>query len=478
MKSNKVAMNSTFPNPQLKFRIRTTAILFFAILLSANLSGCLNEYDNTPKNDEDTSLPDTGNRLDTDILDSEDAANDADTSEIIDKTCVDGCADTQYCFEGICYTPPMLALGSEHSCTLYKETIHCWGSNTSGQVGTDDADDFEVHPTPQHVEIDGTPTKIAASVLQTCAISGDKKDRTKQEVYCWGAHSALEYVTGGNYKYDEKPQKIDDLRQGMINGIVPEQLAMGSNHICARFDSTFGRVRCWGNNYNGQLGNKSNTSSIKPVTPLDLLPSQQLTAGDGFTCTLNNNHTVSCWGVNRNGQLGQTLKAGIEANTQQLVPNLKDVISIEAGQSHACALLAGNTMECWGENRHGQLGIGTSKDSFEPVAPTPPLEGVQQVALGKGFTCALLMNGEVHCAGANYSGELGRPAAINDKSETFIKNPYLTNVHRISAGSNHLCAVHNDNQLSCWGYNESNQVGESNVNRLHEPFKISLKPTL
>jgi alpha-tubulin suppressor-like RCC1 family protein len=42
------------------------------------------------------------------------------------------------------------------------------------------------------------------------------------------------------------------------------------------------------------------------------------------------------------------------------LPGLRDVTAVAVGEEHGCALLLGGAVECWGENEHGELGIGTS----------------------------------------------------------------------------------------------------------------------
>ncbi len=41
--------------------------------------------------------------------------------------------------------------------------------------------------------------------------------------------------------------------------------------------------------------------------------------------------------------------------------------AIGAGRGHTCVIVAGGGVMCWGNNGHGQLGIGNTMDQTTPV---------------------------------------------------------------------------------------------------------------
>jgi alpha-tubulin suppressor-like RCC1 family protein len=94
------------------------------------------------------------------------------------------------------------------------------------------------------------------------------------------------------------------------------------------------------------------------------------------------------------------------STTPVVVPNLGGVTSISAGSDVTCALLSDGTVDCWGRNYEGELGDGTTNDSYTP-SRVSNLSGVTAVSSDDGHACALLSNGSLQCWGQNAYGQLG-----------------------------------------------------------------------
>gem|GEM_PF-456429 len=67
---------------------------------------------------------------------------------------------------------------------------YCWGMNRSGQLGNGSTDQ-DAHPSPEPVRADVTFRSVAAALAYACAVS------TSGEMYCWGSNSTGQLGTGG-----------------------------------------------------------------------------------------------------------------------------------------------------------------------------------------------------------------------------------------------------------------------------------------
>ena len=94
--------------------------------------------------------------------------------------------------------------------------------------------------------------------------------------------------------------------------------------------------------------------------------------------------------------------------------------SIVTGPSNTFAIMDDDSVMCWGSNSNGALGVGSSGGrSYVPVGP---------IDLGAGRTAKM-----------------------------------------VSAGSDHACAILDDDTLKCWGGNGNGQLGYGDTNHRSSP---------
>ena len=138
-----------------------------------------------------------------------------------------------------------------------------------------------------------------------------------------------------------------------------------------------------------------------------------------------------------------------------------DVAAISAGSKHTCALTTAGAVKCWGDNRQGQLGDGTTQERLSPVDVEGLDSGVVSISAGGSRSCALTTAGGVKCWGGGISGDgtLHRQLSPVDVVE-YPGGPALTGVAAIGAVITHTCVVMTTGGMKCWGNNSSGQLGD------------------
>lgn len=242
-----------------------------------------------------------------------------------------------------------------------------------------------------------------------------------------------------------------------INPVITA-IAAGDADTCAL--TSGGGVKCWGGNASGQLGNGTTTDSSTPVEVSGLSSGiVAITTGIYHTCALRSSGAVTCWG---GLAAEQTDDGGLNATfalTPVQVPGLSSgVASIAAGGFQTCAVSLGGRAMCWGDNRHGQLGNGTTALSTTPVTVVGLASGVLAISASYGYTCALMSGAGVKCWGWNNAGALGDGSLVDslvpvDVLGTFVRRPD----GRVQVGSG---ASAGNNIYNSTGYGQS-QTGSS-----------------
>jgi alpha-tubulin suppressor-like RCC1 family protein len=252
-------------------------------------------------------------------------------------------------------------------------------------------------------------------------------------------------------------------------GIRPTSVSAGGEYTCVRLsDQT---VTCTGRNQFGQHGNGTITDStvLEPVSNLSGVA--QMIAGDEFACALLTNGTAKCWGLGESGQRGDGSFSTFALNPVN-VNSLTGAVAIAASYGHTCALLSNATLKCWGENREGQLGNGTTANpgTAQPVTVSG-ISGATAVATGAYHTCALLNTGTVRCWGRNHQGQLGNGTATSSSLPVTVSG--LSGVAKISGGGVHTCAVLTDGTMRCWGENVFGQLGTGSTATSYTPVQVA-----
>lgn len=272
----------------------------------------------------------------------------------------------------------VFATGNFHTCALTSAgTVKCWGDNIFGQLGNGSNtgpqscgnDPCSTSP----VDVSGLGSKvtgIAAGWGHSCVLL------STGGVKCWGDNSGGQLGIGttsgpetcASWSCSTQPVDVPDLKSGV------SAIAAGGFYTCAVTSS--GSLKCWGANNDGQLGNGNKVNSATPVDVAGLGSGvMAVDAGDYHTCAVTTTGALKCWGQNYYGELGNGTIT--DSSTSVDVTGLASgIAAVATGQLHTCALTSAGAVKCWGYSAFGQLGIGTNTgpqecSAVDPCSPTP-----------------------------------------------------------------------------------------------------------
>lgn len=189
-------------------------------------------------------------------------------------------------------------------------------------------------------------------------------------------------------------------------------------------------------------------SALLQVEAFPPLPRfRTLTTGLRATCALTGAGEVYCWGFGElvRGRASPWIVDGVPFPVRQ-VP-AATFSSLSASELSACGVTAAG-LQCWGDNRYGQLGNGSPEPQVEPVSVVGG-ERFEVVSMGADHACALDRQGQAYCWGANHVGQLGN---LNEGLDQ-VPSKVITDLtfRAIAASALLSCGVTDDGQLHCWG---------------------------
>ncbi len=231
----------------------------------------------------------------------------------------------------------------QHNCAIRSGSLACWGLNKDGQIGNGEAG-------------------VQVGVRDLVSGSAD----TPRVVV--SPHTIF-------------ADRVSDV-------------ALGYEHTCA---IRGGDLLCWGSNSHGQLGLGADVAGS--AVPVSILRNaKQVVARGRWTCAVSDSGQLVCFGT-RLARSGADLAPLVVSKTPKMILD-SGVRSVAISANHACAIVAGGALKCFGMNVMGEVGNGLL-DGGDVADPVDVLSGgVSAISLTDGRSMAV-QNGKLVAFGAS-----------------------------------------------------------------------------
>jgi len=414
----------------------------------------------------------------------------------------------------------LLPAAQETVCAQLEDwSVVCWGDNSEGQLGQGDTA-LRSTFTPAQIGTIQLPRRIVdgcAGSSHTCVILHGGN------VVCWGQDStALSKGILGNGKSSGVGQASPVFD---IDPITPHSPAVSiscSKHTTC-VTTTIGTMQCWGSLANGIAGTRvlaTSAGSLEQPEQLAvwrsprLAPSSRLPvdllwgraappasnsflqqtmfapygraveelrstyiaiSGRGNKCIVNSAQRVRCWGEAFNfghGTPSNDFMIGDDEDVNDHIVTLQGAVQVQVGLTGSCAITVQGNIKCWGADF--MMPYGNGQHGFYPYS-LPEFdfgERVMYIGMGSRHACALLANATLQCWGqATPAMGLGYLANVGKSQPATSVGPVelLGPVVHVAACSDITCAVLADGRAQCWG-DRSKTSGSYGYGRLQDPF--------
>ena len=296
-----------------------------------------------------------------------------------------------------------VSAGSTHAAGIDKDgNLFLWGLNQYGELGSGD-NNFKV--VPNKVNLPVKWKKVSCGKSHTIALT------QSGEIYTWG-RNLYGQLGIGNTRNVNSPQRV-----GTRNDWV---FVLASEDQTYALDSK-GKLHSWGANSFGQLGlgNTTNTLVPRPVSPN--VTWKSISSGQFHALGVTVSGELYSWGRNNNGQLGNGAVTSSTVNTRipVKISNVMNWRDVRCGSNFSMATNESGELFSWGQNNHGQLGLGNQVQQMVPTKVN--LSSVKSTSAGFFHAFAILNNGDVYGWGRNQDGQLG----VGSNQPQFLATPTI-----------------------------------------------------
>lgn len=337
----------------------------------------------------------------------------------------------------------LVSMGDHDTCLVMRSgKVKCWGGNGNGQLGTGNTTTSEIPITASGLSLSGVGAGDFA--VSIAAVWGHTCGYFKSGFKCWGDQTNGKLGNG----LIAAASVLSPVAVGTLGGKTVKKFNAGDQHSCAVF--TDGSLKCWGLNTNGQLGDGTTVTNAAGVSPNLGASVSEFSCNDFSSCAITANKDLKCWG---------TLLTG-SSSPSTIATNAAFIASGDGGDSgpeFACFVNNNQNAYCFGTNASGQLGNGSITSSPTPVAVSG-LTGVSMIITSSAHACAVTNNNKsVYCWGDNTYGQLGIGNNSNFSiPQKVISLPAAQTIVDIASSDYVTCVLLSNDDLYCWGRNNSN----------------------
>ena len=309
-----------------------------------------------------------------------------------------------------------------------------------------------------------------------CGIMSDEK------IYCWGEGEWGALGTNSTTNVTT-PTPVDD--SGALNGKKIIQVATGDFHTCA-LDAD-GKAYCWGYGLNGENGNGVNRQENAPVAvdTTGVLAGKKLTqiaTGLNHNCAVDTEGAVYCWGENKSGELGNgsTTKSAAPVSVSMQQFSGKKAKQVAVGLYYSCAVTTDGSVYCWGTVEGGRVPTGyTSGNYTRPIRISFGSKKIAEISANSLHACGVTDNyKEVYCWGKNDQGQLG-DGTTTDRNKPVLASAVSSvigssTIKQLRVSHDHTCILLSNNEVYCWGAGAQGQLANGSTSGSQSPVKVTM----